>query len=86
MWDEPEDGPVVSTLATAVTTTKMSESFLSVTSEKSVSQGQNPMSIPIYLPLSRLQIRLGLGSDITDSRKPGLANAFNEPLVDLGKA
>lgn len=79
VWDEPEDGPVVSTLATAVTTTKMSESFLSVTSEKSVSQGQNPMSIPISLPLSRLQIRLGLGSDIT-------ANAFNEPLVDLGKA
>lgn len=41
-------------MTTAVITTKMSESFLSVTSEKCGPQGQDQMSIPVSLPLSKV--------------------------------
>lgn len=75
------------TMTTAVTTTKMSESFLSVTSEKCVAQRQESNEHPL-LSCSFTGNRSSqcLGWDSGDSRKPGLANAFNEPVVDLGKA
>lgn len=74
-------------VATALMTTEMSESFLSVTLAVCVAQGGNLISILVPLPLSGV-MDLGpcLSLDSADSRKPRRAATFNEHKVDLGEA
>lgn len=66
---------------TALMTTEMSESFWNVTLAVCVAQGGNLVSI--------LVMDLGpwphLSLESMDSRKPRMATAFNEHIVDLGE-
>lgn len=74
---------------TALMTTEMSESFLNVTLVVCVAQGGNLISILACLPLLKV-MNLGawphLSLKSVDSRKSRKAIAFNEHVVNLGKA
>lgn len=75
--------------ATAQMTTEMSESFLNVMLEMCVAQGRNLISILVSHPLSKV-MDMGLWQrpslDSMDSKKPRQGTAFNEHIVNLGKA